>query len=102
MDARVTAHQEGDQRTLQKLIRRIRAGLSIDNKRQAEESGRTIDSLLLLYLSLVREAWVHIRGWYIDAANRPLPPACVSMETLTAECAELYDHVLPPGTFIPI
>ena len=48
MDARVTARQEGDQRTVRKLSRRIRAGIITDKKRQAEESGRTIDSLLVV------------------------------------------------------
>ena len=39
---RVNARREGAQRTIRKLIRRIRAGLSTDRKRRAEEAGRII------------------------------------------------------------
>ena len=34
--------------------------------------------------------------------NRPPPLARISLETLTAERAELYAHVLPPRRTIPI
>ena len=40
-------------------------------------------------------------GWYRDLANRPPPPACVSLETLTAERVELCAHVPPAGLPIP-
>ena len=43
-----------------------------------------------------------MRGWYRDASDRPPPPLRISMETLTAERAELYAHVPPPWRPIPI
>ena len=41
-------------------------------------------------------------GCYIDASNRPPPPAHIYLETLVAEHAELYAHIPPPGWPIPI
>ena len=35
-------------------------------------------------------------------ANRPPPLARVSLETLMAECAELYNCISTPGRTIPI
>ena len=35
-------------------------------------------------------------------ANRPLPPARISLETLTLERVELYAHIPPPGQHITI
>ena len=43
-----------------------------------------------------------MRGWYRNSANRPPPPTCISLETLTADHAELYAHVPPLGQPIPI
>ena len=43
-----------------------------------------------------------MQSWYIDAANRPPPLVCVSLETLTMERADLYSHVPPPEQPIPI
>ena len=43
-----------------------------------------------------------MRGWYIDSANRPPPPVCISLDTLTAERADLYTHVQTPGQPISI
>ena len=60
MDASVTAHREGAQQTIRKLGRQIHADLSTDRKRQAEEAGSTIDSLLVLDPPLLREAWVQM------------------------------------------
>ena len=102
INARVTARQEGSQRTVRKLGQRIRVGISTNWKRRAEEVGRTIDSLLAFYPPLVRDSWVRIWGWYRDADDRPPPPAHISLETLTEEFAEPYAHVLPPGRPIPI
>ena len=41
-------------------------------------------------------------GCYIYAANIPPPLACVSLETLMENRAELFVHVPPPGRPIPI
>ena len=41
-------------------------------------------------------------GWYRDAVDRTPPPIFISLDTLTAERAELYVHVPPPGRPIPI
>ena len=73
-DARITARQEGSQRTIRKLSRQIRAGLITDRKRMAEGSGSTIDSIIVSDPTLVIEAWVRMQGWYKDAAERPPPP----------------------------
>ena len=43
-----------------------------------------------------------MRGWYIDAANRPPTPAHVYLETLTEERTVIYAHVPPPGQPITI
>ena len=43
-----------------------------------------------------------MRGCYRDAANRPPPPARISLDNLTEEHVELYAHVLPPEKPIPI
>ena len=85
MDARVTARREEAQWTVCQLSRRIRAGLSTDWKRWAEETGRNNESLLATDPPPpLREAWVRMQGWYRDAANIPPPPARISLETLTA------------------
>ena len=97
MYARVTTLQEGGQWTVRQLSRRIRAGLSTDWKRQVEEADCTIESLLVSDPPLVRWAWVRMRGWYRYSANRPPPPACLSLENLTVELAEIYTHVPLPG-----
>ena len=49
IDARVTARQEGAQQTVRKINWRICTGLSTNRKRHAEDSGRTIKSLILSY-----------------------------------------------------
>ena len=41
-------------------------------------------------------------GWYRDAADRPPPPASISLDTLTEERSEIYTHVPPLGRPIPI
>ena len=43
-----------------------------------------------------------MRGCYRDVYNRLPTPACVSLETLTAECEDLYTHVPPTGLPITI
>ena len=43
-----------------------------------------------------------MQWWYRYADNRPPPLARVSLETLTAERAELYAHIPPPGRPITI
>ena len=97
IDARAIACQEGAQRTIQKIIRWIRTGLITDQKRREEEAGRTIDSILASEPPppLVIDAWVMMWGCYRDAADRPPSPARISLESLTAERADLYAHVLP-------
>ena len=77
-------------------------GLRLDQKRREEESGHNIESLLALDPPIIIEAWVNIWGWYIYAANRPPPTASVSLETLTEDRTELYNHVPPPGKIITI
>ena len=42
------------------------------------------------------------RGRYRDAANRTQPLARISLETLTSERVEIYNHVLPTGQPNPI
>ena len=102
MDAGDTARREGAQRTVQKISRCIRVGISMDRKIWVEDSGHTIEYLLTSDSPLIREAWVDMWGWYIYVANRPPPTACVNLETPTEECAEIYTHVPPPGKIITI
>ena len=51
---------------------------------------------------LHREAWHRIKVWYKAAFGRAPPPAWVALQQITAERAELYIHVPPPGTNISI
>ena len=41
-------------------------------------------------------------GWYKAAVDCTPPPAQVTLERITAERAELYSYVPPPGRNIPI
>ena len=104
VDERVSARQ--DIAKYQALISRlgcaIRAGLSTDRKRRAEEAGAEVESLLVSETPLHREAWHCIKEWYKAAVDRALPPAWVTLERITAERVELYSYVPPPGTKIPI
>ena len=61
------------QRAVQKLSQQIYAGLIKDQKRQVEESGCTIKSLLASEPPILRETCVWMQGWYRDAANRAPP-----------------------------
>ena len=85
-----------------RLGRAIRESLKTDRKRREEEAGEGLETLLGLEPPLHQEAWHHIKGWYKAAVDRAPPPACVTLEQITAERVELYSYVPPPGTNIPI
>ena len=101
IDSRITVRQEGAEQTVRKLSWWICAGLSTDRKRRAEEEGRTIKSLFTSEPPLVREAWVHMCGWYKDAANRPPVRAYIPGDPDGGTCRALC-HVPPSGRNIPI
>ena len=73
-----------------------------DRRRRAEEEGAEVETLLVLYPPLHREAWHWLKGWYEAEVDRAPPPARVTLERITAEQVELYSYVPPPGDDIPV
>ena len=48
------------------------------------------------------EAWHRIKRWYEAVVDHAPPPAWVTLKRITAERVEMYSHLPPPGTNIPI
>ena len=61
-----------------------------------------MESLLASDLPLIREAWIRIQGWYMEAFERPPPQAIVAVSTMTAVREELYQNVPSSGEPIPV
>ena len=104
VDKRVSARRDlaKDQTLIWRLGRAIRAILTTDRKRQAEEEGAKVEAMLGVDPPLHWEAWHRIKGWCNSAVDHALPPARVTLERITAERVELYSYVPPPGKNIPI
>ena len=73
-----------------------------NRRRQYEETGKEVETLLGSEPPLHRESWHRLKGWYWAAVDRPLSPAQVILERITAERVGLYSYVPPPGANIPI
>ena len=63
--------------------------LQEDRRQRAAKAGSAEDSLLDSNMTLTREAWIRIWGWYKDAMDPSLPPERVSVATMTAEQVKL-------------
>ena len=90
----------------QSLIRRlgcaIKASLTTDRIRRAEEARAEVEALVGADPPLIQEAWKRIKGWYKAVVDRALPPARVTLERITTERVELDSYVPPPGKNIPV
>ena len=66
VDKRVSARRDlaKDQTLIWRLVRAIRAGLTKDRRRRAEEAGAEVEVLLGADPPLHREEWHRIKGWY--------------------------------------
>ena len=91
-----------DQALIWRLGRAIKAILREDRKRKTEETGVEVETLLGSDPPLNREAWHRIKGWYKAAVYHALLPARVTLKWITAERVELYSHIPPLGTNVPI
>ena len=80
----------------------IKESLQGDRRRRATKLGSAVESLLTYDLSIIREAWIRMWGWYKEAVERPPPPSRVALATLTSEREELYRHVPLLGEPIPV
>ena len=87
---------------IRRLSRAIEARLREDRKRRAEEAVAEVETLLGSDPPIHREAWQRIKGWYKAAVDCAPLPAWVTLKQITVERVELYSHVPPPGTNIPI
>ena len=99
---RIESRQQKDQWSSWALGRSIKAGLQGGRRRQADELGSAVESLLTSDPSLILESWIRMRGWYKAAVDRPPPPDRVALDTMTAEREELYRNDPPPGEPIPV
>ena len=80
----------------------IAESLKGDRRRQVEESGKEVETLLGFDSPLHREYWHQLKGWYWAAVDRSLPPARVTFERITAEWVDFYNYVPPLGANISI
>ena len=71
-------------------------------RRQAEEAGVEVETLLGSDPPLHQEAWHRLQGWYQAAVNRAPPPARVTLERIKVERLDLYIYVPTLGANITI
>ena len=104
LNERVSARQyiAKEQALIRSLGRAIKASLREDRKRRAYEAGAGVEKLSGSDPPLHREACQRIKEWYKAAVDRAPPPARVTLKWIMAERLELYSHVPPPETNIPI
>ena len=80
-----------------RLGRAIKASLTADSRRRAEEAGAEVEALVGADPPLIQEDWHRIQGWYKSAIYHAPPPARVTLERITAERVALYSYVPPLG-----
>ena len=104
VDERVSARRypEKGRTIIRRLGRAIKASLTTDRRRQAEEAGSEVEALVGADPPLIQEAWKWIKGWYKAAVDCAPPPARVTLDRITVERVTLYIYVTPPGENIPI
>ena len=61
-----------------------------------------VESLLASNPPLIREAWIHMLGWYKDTSDRPPPPFRVTLGHMMEERVDLYRHIPYLGNPIPV
>ena len=93
---------EKDQTLIWRLGRAIRASMTTDRRRRAEEEGAEVEALVGADPPLHREARHRIKGCYKAAVNHIPPPDRVTLKRITEERVELYSYVPPPGKNISI
>ena len=103
VDKRVSARQDTAryQSLIQRLVRAIAASLKGDRRRQAEEAGAKVDTLIGSDPPLHREPCQWLKGWYRAAFVRAPPPARVALERITAERVTSTDTFHPRGQISP-
>ena len=101
---RVSARQdlEKDQTLIRKLVRAIKASMSTNRRRGAEEMGAEVEALVGTDPPLIQEIWKQIKGWYKAMVNHVPPPARVTLEWITVERVKLYSCVPLIRKNIPI
>ena len=82
---------------MRRLVRAIQASLKGDRRRQVEEAGSAVESLLKEDPPNAKEAWRGMKGWYQAAAKINPPPAQATLERIMAERTELYSRVPSQG-----
>ena len=72
IDKRVSARRDPTKGQVikRRLGRAIKASLSADRRRRADEAGAEVDTLLGADPPLIQEAWHMIQGWYKAAVDR--------------------------------
>ena len=80
----------------------IKASLTADRRRRAEEAGAEVEALVGAEPPLTQEMWHRIKGCYKAAVDCDPPPAQVTLKRITAERVALYSYVPPLGENIPI
>ena len=73
-----------DQTLIRRLGRAIKASMTTDRRRQAEEAGAEVEALVGADPPLIQEAWKRIKGWYKAVVDRAPPPARVTLGRITA------------------
>ena len=55
-------------------------------------------------MTLVKEAWIRMQGWYKETVEPPppTPPARVTIYRMMMDRVELYHHITPPVWYIPV
>ena len=61
-----------------------------------------VEFVLASDLTLIREAWIRMRGWYKNSVDRHPPPSRMTLGTMTEEREELYRDVPSSGEPIPV
>ena len=104
VDERASARQDPskDQSLIWRFGRPITARLKGDRRRQVEEDGAEVDTIIGSDPPLHREDWHRLKGWYQAAVNHTPPPALVTLERITSERVNLYSYITPLGENIPI
>ena len=57
---------------------------------------------MILINNFYQEAWIRMWIWYKDDVDCPPPPARMAIPTITAEWADVYRKVPPPGQPTPM
>ena len=103
VDKRVSAcqYRAKYQSLIWRLGRAIAAILKGDRRRQAEEAGAKVDTLIGSDPPLHREPCQRLKGWYRAVFVRAPPPARVALERITAERVTSTDTFHPRERIYP-